>query len=275
MKSLALALLPACNSIFGVTDVQPQDSLFEIDAPISCPLTGEVPRYTPLPTQLYARRCVDYQRTTAGDLAIGLCVQGTLDLWVEGPAEGTLDQPMFSAFTYQFVALDPAGSTLVVADNSITTTAPLAYHRDSSSWVLDGPLPFSYPAYGLGTLARPGDALHVLIVEDPRMLVHEWVRVGTTWMEQRMSTYGELGLSKLATSTLDLSPDGLRMIAWGTRTGDTSSQMLYFDRADAGAKFNAPQPLAIPDVADAFITADCSRIYYSGLDRVFYSPRSI
>jgi len=53
-----------------------------------------------------------------------------------------------------------------------------------------------------------------------------------------------------------------------------ASATLYAARDALGARFPTRQALDIPaQVSDAFVTADCGRIDYSGLSSVFYAQQ--
>lgn len=274
MKVLLLLTVTACNSIFGLPDVLRVDARIEIDAPTTCPGTGTVPGYARTPTQVLAQECSSYQRTTSGDLAIASCIVGISYGSVEGPADGPLDRPSLPGNTYGQRRLDPAGGTLY----AISTTAPievLAFRRDGTGWTVDAKLPFVYPTMALSTVARIGDAVHLIVVDSSVLPneIHEWVGVGGTWNEQGPSTtpagLGVLGFD----SWIDLSPDGLRMVVQAVLPNETDTAMYYLDRSSPTGSFGTPQRIDLPRVSDPFITDDCTRVYYSGLDRVFYNPR--
>jgi len=151
----------------------------------------------------------------------------------------------------------------------------LAFRRDGTGWAVDATLPFAYPSMALSTVARIGDAAHLIVVDSsvlPNQL-HEWVGVGGAWSEPGTSTtpagLGFLGFD----SWIDLSPDGLRMVVQAVPPDETDTAMYYLDRSSPSGSFNAPQRIDLPRVNDPFITGDCTRVYYSGLQRVFYNPR--
>jgi hypothetical protein len=84
-------------------------------------------------------------------------------------------------------------------------------------------------------------------------------------------TAKELGLKTVSSPML--TSDGLRMVFGATDSADKPA-MYYADRADLGARFSAGRVLVgVPVVGGAYMPADCSRIYLSGLGSVFYAPR--
>ena len=152
----------------------------------------------------------------------------------------------------------------------------MPFHRAGSTWIADAPLPL--PGFvALGKIARVGNELRVLIVDRATSIVHEWAGRGAVWSEVGTGyNLAALGLESLdGTYVINLAPDGIRAILLGTRLGAPRSEMLYLDRPDVDARFGLARPISLPDVYDAYITEDCTRVYYSGLDRLFYSPRSI
>ncbi|HSD87772.1 MAG TPA: hypothetical protein VLB44_09675, partial [Kofleriaceae bacterium] len=101
------------------------------------------------------------------------------------------------------------------------------------------------------------------------------------WTELYRFPVTDLGLSSGATPMeISLSPDGLRLtfMTPGVWTMDSSGQYIYSDpvfyaeRAALTDRFN--MPVALPSVPEQvqwpFMTADCGRIYFSALNRVFY-----
>ena len=73
-------------------------------------------------------------------------------------------------------------------------------------------------------------------------------------------------------SAPSLSPDGLRMIAYGGI--DNLYAMYIVDRPGLDQPFSA-QKIDLPSVYDAFLTTDCHRIYFSVTDlgTVFFVER--
>jgi hypothetical protein len=81
------------------------------------------------------------------------------------------------------------------------------------------------------------------------------------------------GLVDLAAQAAQLLPDGLRMLIAGTKAGINA---VYFgDRASVGEDFTSVVPLiGIPAFAtDPFMTADCSRVYFSSAGTIFWAEQ--
>jgi hypothetical protein len=268
MRIAILLALAACNRLLDLHEPRHVDA--PIDAPTECPPFGELPRYSDNSVQLFelddgAR----FQRATATDFAIAVVNYPTFVL-LEGPVDGPLAPSSLSILDYVSVRLDPDGQTLyaLAAQPAFRVDT---YHRNAGTWTFGETVLDSIPGFAISTIARIGDEVRLLVIEANGTL-HEWRGQSGAWREMFTQTVADLAIDSYIAFP-DLSPDGLRMILEGYAPGATFPAMFYTDRATVDQRFGAAQPFPIPIVGDVFITADCMRLYYSGLDRVFYSER--
>jgi len=66
------------------------------------------------------------------------------------------------------------------------------------------------------------------------------------------------------------SADGLRAVFTGATT---LPEVRYAVRSRIDAPFEGSFPLTVPAAMDAYLTEDCSRLYFSGLGSIFYVPQ--
>jgi hypothetical protein len=142
--------------------------------------------------------------------------------------------------------------------------------RDGTTWVYDRDVPIA-SSFLLGTVSRaPGRRMVVFSATTGLVELDEannWAQIGTY-------TAVDLGVESLyGISTLpNLSPDGTRLVFSGDKTG-VETRSFYVSRASIADPFVGPAvPLAeVPrDPLAAFLTEDCSRVYFSALGVVFY-----
>jgi hypothetical protein len=106
--------------------------------------------------------------------------------------------------------------------------------------------------------ARPNAGMLDEYVEDPAGV---WTRVASY-------TATELGTVAFY-NTFNLTDDGLNVIYWASTT--TGSGIYRASRTSVDEKLANPTPLpGLPrTVYDPYMTNDCSRVYFSGLNSVF------
>jgi hypothetical protein len=272
-RASILLLLCACNRWLSLDDVLPRDA--PIDAARQCPEVGVVPKYSSSITQYAAynvQSCAYFQIDRARDHAITRCYDPPTcgeDVY-EGPPTGpfTLALPA----TFFGTKLDPDGTLLYTYD--LTANQLESLRRDATGWVADDVLPLGTTT--ISTIARVDGAVHVLAyTNDVAGMAHvqEWVGVDHTWTPQGTDyTQSMLGLAALDTD-LDLSSDGLRLLALGIAPGDAVQRTYYFDRASVADRFGPARLLDIQPIRATFITDDCTQIFFSALDRVLYFER--
>jgi hypothetical protein len=186
---------------------------------------------------------------------------------VAGPVDGPLDTVVSGD---DLPHLDPDGSALYARDGSANI---VRYHRAGATFVVDGIVPDLGLVNLTSSLARSGDELRMFTTPSPGVDVQEWSGHGASWTAVG-SPYPPASLGFATISSLTLAGDGLRMIANITTGLGAPHQMVYFDRATLDDRFVTWQPITLPVVDDAFITADCTEVFYTGLERIFVSDRT-
>ena len=265
--------LSACNQTLGLHDVTLQDAI-PIDAPFACVPIGTTPRFSPVIHELIDQDCDDYLQLSSG-LAMGTCYfSGDADGSVsEGQGDSPLDRSSLVNMpksTYRTPRPSPDGDLMLVT-HAITTNVTFLrveqHHREGAAWVYDTTPTFNAAFPQVGELARtPAGSLRVALVELSSM--EEW-EYTTTWTLEATYTAGDLGLDDVTYASL--SEDGLRMLVTGTAPGRVNRQVFYTDRPDGAARFRPAEMLDnVPASSTPYLSADCARIYISGLDAVFY-----
>lgn len=181
------------------------------------------------------------------------------------PADPILDEPR----------LTPDGSAVYV--RSTPMAAPVAFaiylRQPDGSWrVVPAVLPFGTTSL-LSTVAHAPDGDHV--IEQLGPMYREWIG-NSSYAFTSAGTYqaSDFGVSALASSGADLSADGLRLIFLGSATSTSFDQMFYADRDAVTHRFGTATPLVgVPAVTDAFMTDDCARVYFHGLQQIFYAQQ--
>lgn len=274
---LALFALAACNRTFGLD----QTALAPPDASPVCPAIGTTPEYLPTVLRAIHQECNAYTSSRDANLAMASC-SGTfdfmyctevLDIWA-GPSDGPLAKialppPPRGELMTDVPVLAPEGNEAFV--NMFAPTGPLvftAYARDpDGTWRFE-----SYPAVPVaGEPSTPsrGPARHMMMLA--ALALHELVEDGSgAWND--VATYTTSDLHQIASRSVYLSPDGLRLIYSAIRPGENQIATFYADRPSIDARFGAPTELVgVPWTYDIlFMEADCSKIYFSGLGYVLY-----
>jgi hypothetical protein len=121
----------------------------------------------------------------------------------------------------------------------------------------------------ISNVARAGNEVRLFVYGSGA--VQEWSSQGDTWTAGATYAPADFGLGQVV--SFQLAPDGLRAIIYGVMPPMMTAQMFYVDRPTLGARFGVAHTIELPLVLDAFMTADCTRVYFSGLDRIFYVDR--
>lgn len=268
---VALALLGACNSVFGLHDTQ----LPPPDAPPSCPMTG-VPRFSRNVHQAYLQSCADYTDSADGSIAVAACDYGggpVISESVSGApfVAATLD----SAGGLQFEIPRLSGDgMLYVRSTDPNGDRYVRYHRAGGTWTFDATLTLpaginfvtgwitaatqTSPRYMFAVAANGFSQKAYDLVEGPP----------DTW--QVAHTYDPIALGFMQTTDPgDLSNDGLRLVL--PAFTNAANRPLYFVRPSIDALFTQGTPLdGVPPINDPFLSNDCGRLYFSAIDSVFY-----
>jgi hypothetical protein len=266
---LAVLAVAGCNQAFGLDRTQPVDARYfdaPIDAPFACPPLGETPAFSPSFQQV-VYDCREYSLSLDRQ-ALALCGREPM-LPFEGVIDGPLDRPAVGladpTYALQFARLAPEGDELVATYYRAGTGYELrTYARQpNGDWSRKGTIATA-PSYRdvSGPTRRPR---HVMLTTSSNALA-ELVEDTPLWRQVALHPASELGVGYPGAPKL--SADGLRLLLVdGTR-------VVYADRPTIEAPFRPAAPVdGLPYVTDAFLTDDCSRVYFSGVGTVFYSQR--
>ncbi|HEY1558327.1 MAG TPA: hypothetical protein VGF94_26050 [Kofleriaceae bacterium] len=278
---LAAALVCGCNQALGLDRTQS----IPIDAPPVCPPIGTAPAFSDIVRQGILQPCGSFSATADGADAIATCggvVDTSCDFVpqiAEGPPTGPLAPitlPLASAddlIEYAGVVETPEGDEIYAA----LYNAPLAQFRygafaraSDGTWTWGGYRGQVVP----GTLGVPsrGPNRHALVYGSDTFL-HELVEDASGMWSEHLPAYTSSELPE-PFSRPDLSPDGLRVAYVGV-DATLEPVIEYADRPSIDARFAGAQVLAgVPGSSDGpFMSADCERLYFSGLGYILYVER--
>jgi hypothetical protein len=270
MRACAILLLAGCNQLLGLDKTEHAPP----DAPPGCPPIGTAPVFSRCVHQVVSSACSYY--TLGPDVGIALAVCPASEIagstYMSGPIDGELSPiailPSGANTTTALPKLAPEGDELVL-QQTVSYTKPTfsTYRRNPAdgtwSWAADLPIP---GAGAHSTLSR-GPSRHLLVSQTGGADMREYVRDSAGGWSEVLPPYaiGELGATP---TTLDLSPDGLRLVFTAT-----TRDVWYADRPAITARFSRGSMVAgVPRVSDPFLTEDCNRLYFSGLDHILYEP---
>ena len=270
MTRALLVALAACNQTFGLHDTQRPPS----DAAPRCPAIGTAPVFRPAFHQVTDQWCQQYSPSQVANLAFAICNDNG-SMIETGPLDqelAPLDLPQLAGCDF-FEAnprLAPEGDRMFL--NAAGLNCPLAagwyeLARVGATWAV------------LGTTGITGSNLLYSVTRGPHRhamlaeggLFHEIVQRDDGAWEDTLPPYapGDFGIA-LFGGDANLSPDGLRLVLRGV-TASPRGALYYVDRPTIDDRFGtATEQPDLPDVADAVITDDCGRLYFSGVQRVFF-----
>jgi hypothetical protein len=274
---LACGLACACNRILGVSgDIRHTDAAIYDglpDAAHQCPPPGTIPVYSPIIRPAIMQDCHDYTASADTGLAIAQCKTdaGGLDIFEGGHDRMLVQLPGFPQLTPDFSVstprLSPEGDILMLVTFDLTTTTsayPIYHRMPDGTWHRGTDA--NLPQFGTISVTSRGPDRHIMLCSGTS-IVQEWHDSGTTtWTHVRDIDFGPTAYVR----AVWLSPDGLRLLATDGAGGGTSLVMRYADRTAIADPFSTPVPIALPASFDTFITEDCTRVYMSALETVFY-----
>ncbi|HSD86778.1 MAG TPA: hypothetical protein VLB44_04660 [Kofleriaceae bacterium] len=277
LVSIAIALT-GCNQVF---DLQPT-VLPPPDAAPRCPDMGSAPAISRRLVQVVRQSCTSYTFSATGR-ALASCALHTDPYFAfeEGALDDTL-QPIALVHPQGFRMGDPrlsADGNEAWLDNFGTSGHALSVFRRTGElqWTWERDLSIADGVYAVmvGLYDAPGGR-HLLVQvnpTDPTSTLVERADDGTgTWpIVLRTTSPADMGLEYF--DVVGISPDGLRLVFSGDHGGAT--RIFYADRPDASAAFSTALEIPnVPDVTSLFVmTQDCTRVYFSALQSVFYSTQ--
>ena len=279
LASLAFGALGACNRIFDVgganiilSDARPYDGL--VDAPFHCPATGTPLQFSPVFRQVIQQNCRDYSTSTTTGMATASCTDDdgvTFNIY-----QGLIDQPLTlvsgtppvtpSLFEVSRPRLSPDGDQLFIQTLDFTTfdaTHGVYAPNADGSWSYVADLPVGE----YGSVSVPSRK------PDRHLLYFDGTPVVSEWSDQGIGAWSQLQTLDLGTNVRQvwLSPDGLRMLASVDSALSGTVTVLYADRATIDMPFGAPTTSSLASTSDEFVSEDCSRVYLSSIEMIFYA----
>jgi hypothetical protein len=251
----------------------------ELDAAPKCPDPATPPQFKGSLHQVNDN-CTFYTRDEAGMRDAALCDSGVVNapaVISDGGGDGlltmvTLSPPLTSP--PEMPRLSPEGDELWVRDGGKV----LVYsHAGDHSWTFARDLGVSLQdfqeSFTPPTRWVAGKRRFVLTTLSAQHL-QEWEDDGTNVTLQLDYPASQEGTSFFIFPTL--TADGLRLVWSGAILTDTTdaSRTFYAYRQTLTESFSPGSVLqTAPIVTDAFLTADCGRIYTSGLGSIFFAEQ--
>lgn len=273
-----LAALAGCNSIFDLRPTQQLDAAYfdaPLDAPYACPMIGSAPAFSAALHQHLLQDCAGYASAADGTV-VASCVtnlggnrgvyQGESGQELQ-PAAGIPLPDAGGGDGYDLPRISPDGQRLLVRHVDYNTgVSDFQYYARTTSgtWSALAAPPFADRPFA-STLATGPTGLHVLVAEFISTSWTEWIDEGGTWRMAQTHTGASFGVDPIY--SIAMTSDGLRALM----SGQSPETMLYTDRASIEGPFSTAKPMpTLPVSSDAVMTADCARVYLSGLGYVFY-----
>ena len=263
----------ACNSFFDLREAKHIDAR-GLDAPFACPPIGRAPVFARELHQIELRNCKDYTFSMSLGRAAAVCSsadragQGFIG---EGPLDGEL-MPVLTNTPPQAwgnARLSPDGQRLYVQNQDGANTRFTIHTRVGDTFALTVTSPF--PNGVISTIATVNGVDRLLHSLGSNIL-NELVDDGS-WGSVRMHSAADLGLGTSAINFPNLSPDGLRLVFSAAPAGNfVDYQVWYADRPSVTDPFRTAVKLEGVPHTDrlSVMSDDCARVYFSGLDRMFY-----
>ncbi len=253
----------SCNEVHGLATTQLVDGR-GIDAPARCSM--DTPVFAPNVRESVFRPCTDY--TFAGGMAIAACgITITTSRIAEGPIDGPLADVAIMPSVPDAVLSEPRltpDDDLLVTQRTSSTKRVSVYRR-ANGWVWDRDLPFTFATLEYAGVPSRGPQRHLMITRSS--MVEEFLDDGNNnWSLARTQPASVFGVENFG-SPMHLSADGLRAVF------SAGSSVQYAARPSVDVPFAGSSPLEVPLARDMFLSEDCSRLYFSGLERIFYVQR--
>lgn len=270
MRVWWLFALGACNWAHDLAPTQLVDAPGP-DAPARCTTDGPPP-FSLRVTQAVIQSCADY--TVHEGTAIAACGSLTATTLAAGPLDGPLAPlaitPTVAGAYLTAPRLTPDGDLLVHQEVLPGRTAIASFYQQDEGWRWRADLPFALGAFERVGMPSRGPRRHVMVTRIDR--VEEAIEDDTgTWTTTTLP-FAALGVTRVK-SAIHLSADGLRAVFADSADTPSALAIRYAVRARIDTPFAGSYPLAVPAAQDPFLTEDCSRLYFSGLDSIFYAQQ--
>jgi hypothetical protein len=275
MRGLVIVCaLGACNQAY---DLEHTD--LAVDAiQHGCPGIGADPTYSRYLTQAIVADCSAFELSPSRGRALGACLGPTARYqFVEVLADGTLaparelpqayTTPTTTVAYFGMRLLDDQRAALIeitASPGGGATQRIVVYRRgEDAAWREEEVLPFGTV---VGQLISTFAADERVFLSKPPV-AEEWARRAGTW--QKVQTIGEAEIGTQIAGGMSISADGLRLLFY-----TSTAIAMYTDRPSVDAPFRkASGPIGTLPAVYAAMTGDCERVYFSGLQSIFYAER--
>ena len=272
-----LVAVCSCNEVFGLhatREIDAQQFDATTDAPPNCPPIGTVPEFARRLHQAVTQNCVNYTSSESANVAVAYCLD--VDQIADGEVDGPLSPSTFvPAVNGSEPRLTPEGDEMWIRQRTNTPIFTVYKHDSSHTWLklrdLTVVTSSQDDSISAPTRRGPGGRRFVRYAF-AEFRLYEYLDDGTTATPVHVYTTTALGVQFLLFP--NLSADGLRLTFVGALQSSASSAgvTLYADRASLSDLFVTAVAIpSAPVVDDPFLTADCGRLYTSGLGSIFYA----
>lgn len=240
-----------------------------------CPPLGKAPQYSRVFQQPISQACSEYTISETSE-AVAYCTSST----AMGVSQGAVDSPMMTLYafaasnfgSYEHPRLAPEADTIFAmyynSGGSFALTRWLRANDGTWAYASTIMLP---PAVGTGAVfgtPTRGPLRHVMALANPTTVLELVIDDTESAVVVATITASQLDTGGIS-SPPNLTPDGLRMVF--TASGLGGNHVFYADRSTIDAAFSAAIALVnAPATPDPFMTANCGRLYFSGLGSVMY-----
>jgi hypothetical protein len=274
-----LWLLGGCDQLFQIHEVGSSstdpdggngDSLVNAE----CPAIGAGPPVFRMGLrEIVPRECYRYTTTEDASLASAMCNETASFTLEQGPVGGMLVPVTITSMpsneTVVAAWLAPEGDVLVTRQYQMGTASVThriaTYKKSGAGWTFDTEI-FADPNFATAGVPSRGPNRRVFVTQVVGASYREFEQQGDTWTLIEMGLWSEFGLPTGGiASSAQLSTDGLRLVFVN------GFDVYYTDRTSLDAPWSMPIRIeGIGNGQDAFLTADCARIYFSANNSVFF-----
>ncbi|HTL34686.1 MAG TPA: hypothetical protein VL326_16270 [Kofleriaceae bacterium] len=287
---LALAHLSGCNQVFGLDDTRLVDAshpFFDAppEPPPGCPPAGTQLVFAAGLTQVVFQNCRQYIPSFTPGSAIAMCEEdngsfsyGRVDNGLL-PAEFDVPCAQLPNSCYQIRSM-PEGSDALLSwfEDATLSTKLTRLRRDAEGkWHSIGAFTAPFASSFLNDdWSQPtrGPERRLIVNAPISNPVRELKATEPydTWVEVDRYTMAQLGT--LSMTSPRLTADGLHLVFKGQPPSAPMQQLMIADRASITDRFNPAMTVpGIPLVDDAVLSDDCERLYFYGLESIFYQKR--
>lgn len=270
-------VLAGCNQLYGLSETELRDAPGP-DAPAVCPGDGSAPMFPLRFEQAFEQRCRNVTLGDAGEttkLAMAECFIGTTTEFSSGPVDGPLTKidldfvpPTGINRLLKLPRLVPEGNELWFVMYDGTTPGfrrIVAFELVGTRWTNARELPITIVDASFVGVPSLGPDRRVVIREGSEVIEYT-----DTGVEAGRYSLMELGVNFI-NEHVNLSEDARRIVFIGSRSPGEFRPFHAF-RENRNVRFGRAEPLSEIDfIADPFLTNDCERLYFSGLNTILYA----